>query len=161
MSAYGPKRTSVVAPHMSAFGGKADMALCENPLSRSLLGVKRTWLFAAHMSAYDPKRTSTAPHRLPEKRAHREQIRLTSLGLFKATQIWTLHRTQRAINAGIGGVGRSTTRWQTRSLRVHRARNCSNACSRLTAYPRSLNHGGLRSLAMITQNQGASIGACG
>ena len=25
MSAYGPKRTSLVAPHMSAFGGKADM----------------------------------------------------------------------------------------------------------------------------------------
>jgi type II secretory pathway component PulL len=27
------------------------------PLSRSLLGVKRTWLVAAHMSACDPKRT--------------------------------------------------------------------------------------------------------
>jgi len=26
MSAIGPKRTSLVAPHMSAFGGKADMA---------------------------------------------------------------------------------------------------------------------------------------
>jgi len=26
MSAIGPKRTSVVAPHMSAFGGKADNA---------------------------------------------------------------------------------------------------------------------------------------
>jgi hypothetical protein len=25
MSAIGPKRTSLVAPHMSAFGGKADM----------------------------------------------------------------------------------------------------------------------------------------
>src|SRR5215470_929608 len=25
MSAFGPKRTSPVAPHMSAFGGKADM----------------------------------------------------------------------------------------------------------------------------------------
>ena len=34
------------------------MTFCENPLSRSLLGVKRTWPFAAHMSAYDPKRTS-------------------------------------------------------------------------------------------------------
>src|SRR5262245_53253067 len=34
------------------------MALCENPLLRSLLGVKRTCLFAAHMSAFDPKRTS-------------------------------------------------------------------------------------------------------
>jgi hypothetical protein len=27
MSAYGPKRTSLVAPHMSAFGGKADMEM--------------------------------------------------------------------------------------------------------------------------------------
>jgi hypothetical protein len=41
---------------MSAFGGKADMTLCENPLSRSLLGVKRTWVGAPHMSAFDPKR---------------------------------------------------------------------------------------------------------
>jgi hypothetical protein len=37
--------------------GKADMTFCGNPLSRSLLGVKRTWLVAAHMSAFDPKRT--------------------------------------------------------------------------------------------------------
>jgi hypothetical protein len=45
------------------------------------------------MSAFDPKRTSTVPHGLPEKTraAHREQIRLTSLGLFKATQICALH----------------------------------------------------------------------
>jgi ABC-type uncharacterized transport system substrate-binding protein len=28
MSAIGPKPTSQVAPHMSAFGGKADMAYC-------------------------------------------------------------------------------------------------------------------------------------
>ena len=34
------------APHMSAFGGKADMAFAGSPLSRSLLGVKRTCLFA-------------------------------------------------------------------------------------------------------------------
>jgi len=27
-SAFGPKRTSLVAPHMSAFGGKADMPFC-------------------------------------------------------------------------------------------------------------------------------------
>jgi hypothetical protein len=57
MSAFGPKQTSLVAPHMSAFGGEADMTLRGNPLLRSLLGVKRTWLFALHMSAYDPKRT--------------------------------------------------------------------------------------------------------
>jgi hypothetical protein len=29
MSAIGPKRTSVVAPHMSAFGGKADVTVCQ------------------------------------------------------------------------------------------------------------------------------------
>ena len=33
------------------------MTFCGSPLSRSLLGVKRTWLIAAHMSANDPKRT--------------------------------------------------------------------------------------------------------
>jgi len=33
------------------------MAVCENPLLRSLLGVKRTWVGAPHMSAFDPKRT--------------------------------------------------------------------------------------------------------
>src|SRR4030095_14838229 len=58
MSAFGPKRTSVAASHMSALGGKADMACCGNSLSRSLLGVKRTWAVAPHMSAFDPKRTS-------------------------------------------------------------------------------------------------------
>jgi hypothetical protein len=57
MSAIGPQRTSLFAPHMSAFGVKADMADCGSPLSRSLLGVKRTWPVALHMSAYDPKRT--------------------------------------------------------------------------------------------------------
>jgi hypothetical protein len=57
---------------MSAFGGKADMTLCGNPLSRSLLGAKRTWLFAAQMSAYDPKRTSASKRpywRIPSFRA--------------------------------------------------------------------------------------------
>jgi hypothetical protein len=28
-----------------------------NPLSRSLLGAKRTWVGALHMSAFDPRRT--------------------------------------------------------------------------------------------------------
>jgi hypothetical protein len=32
----------LIALHVSAFGGKADMTLCGNLLSRSLLGVKRT-----------------------------------------------------------------------------------------------------------------------
>jgi hypothetical protein len=63
MSAIGPKRTLLIAPHMSAFGGKADMTFCGNPLSRSLFGAKRTCLLALQMSACDPKRTSVvAPH---------------------------------------------------------------------------------------------------
>ena len=45
------------ALHMSAFEGKADMTVCGNPLSRSLLGAKRTSHFASQMSAFDPKRT--------------------------------------------------------------------------------------------------------
>jgi hypothetical protein len=48
-------------PHTAArkspfrFWRKADMRRTQ---SMSQLGVKRTWLVAAHMSAYDPKRTS-------------------------------------------------------------------------------------------------------
>src|SRR5262245_40927331 len=57
MSAIGPKRTWLSAPHMSAFGGKADMTVCGCLLSRSLLGLKRTWALALHTSAFDPKRT--------------------------------------------------------------------------------------------------------
>ena len=45
-----------IAVWMSAFGGKADMTFCGSPLLRSLLGVKRTSLFAAQISAFDPKR---------------------------------------------------------------------------------------------------------
>jgi hypothetical protein len=57
MSAFGLKQTSTSAPHMSAFGGKADMMFCGCPLLRSLLGAKQTLLVAAQMSAFDPKRT--------------------------------------------------------------------------------------------------------
>src|SRR5215475_9154332 len=64
MSAIGPKQTSPSALHMSAFGAKADMAFCGISLSRSLLGVKRTWAVAPHMSDYDPKQTSPAPSRI-------------------------------------------------------------------------------------------------
>ena len=59
MSAIGPKQTWAIALQMSAFGGKADMTVCGNSLSRSLLGAKRTWPIAPHMSANDPKRTFT------------------------------------------------------------------------------------------------------
>ena len=64
---------------MSAFGAKADMAVCENPLLRSLLGVKRTCVFAAHMSAFDPKRIS------PPSRAAPESNTMTLLGARGAT----------------------------------------------------------------------------
>src|SRR5262245_19314352 len=88
-------------------------------------------LCTAHI-AFLPKADINCP-----SRAHREQIRLMSFGLFKATQIWALHRTQRVINAGIGGDGSSAMRWQTRSSRDHCVRNCAISCSRLTEYPRS------------------------
>src|SRR5215475_8284014 len=42
MSAFGPKQTCACAPHMSAFGCKADMTVCGCLLSRSLLGVRHT-----------------------------------------------------------------------------------------------------------------------
>src|SRR4029453_14941348 len=72
MSAIGPKQTSLVALHMSAFGSKADMAFCGISLSRSLLGVKRTWLVAAHMSAYDPKRTYQRSQSRGSPKRHRQ-----------------------------------------------------------------------------------------
>ena len=59
MSAFGTKRTYRVAPHMSAFGGKADMP------------------FALQMSAIDPQRNISID-RFVDKRRHpkkaREQI---------------------------------------------------------------------------------------
>ena len=67
-SAIGPKQTSASAPHMSAFGGKADMAYCGKSLSQSLLGVKRTWPIAVQMSAFDPKRKSQPPGETPAER---------------------------------------------------------------------------------------------
>jgi len=42
MSASGPKRKWVGAPHRSAFRCKADMTFSGGPLSRSLYGAKQT-----------------------------------------------------------------------------------------------------------------------
>src|SRR5262249_37190099 len=55
---------------MSAFGGKADMTGCRCPLSRSLLGVKRTSSVALHMSAPDPKRIFNIQAALSVGRRH-------------------------------------------------------------------------------------------
>jgi hypothetical protein len=43
------------------FGCNADIVFCGISLSRSLLGVKRTWVTALQMSAFDPKRTLAGP----------------------------------------------------------------------------------------------------
>ena len=50
MSAIGPKQTSLIARHLSAFGGKADTAYC-----------------GANVCFFDPKRIywTTRPTRLP------------------------------------------------------------------------------------------------
>ena len=57
-SAIGPKRTSLVAPHTSAFGGKADMTICGMSAFAVAFGGKADIRVALHMSAFDPKRTS-------------------------------------------------------------------------------------------------------
>jgi hypothetical protein len=48
MSAIGPKRTSLVAPHMFAFGGNADMTLVTSDLNGDFDG--QTNAFAAPWS---------------------------------------------------------------------------------------------------------------
>jgi hypothetical protein len=75
MSAIGTKRMSLVAPHMSAFGGKADMTKRKYPLLQSQLGEKRTCLVARQMSAYDPKRT-LADHAAAPFQAVRHALRI-------------------------------------------------------------------------------------
>jgi hypothetical protein len=58
MSAIGPKQTSLVALHMSAFGGKADMAIATMSAFAVAIGGKADMAIAVQNSAYDPKRTS-------------------------------------------------------------------------------------------------------
>ena len=85
MSAFGTKRTSPsCGPHMSAFGGKADIC------------------FAPHMSAFDPKRTSTA--RDPFRSASLSRYRLRSTKLTrKGTRVMRPRATEYcAWNPGFG-----------------------------------------------------------
>ena len=54
MSAIGTKRTSLVAPHMSAFGGKADMTVC---IANVCFGPKRTlWALRSLVALWVPSR---------------------------------------------------------------------------------------------------------
>src|SRR5262249_24361966 len=60
---------------MSAFGDKADMTVCGSPLSRSLLGLKRTSPIAPHMSAIDPKRTFVSVDRRRARPPSEDQLK--------------------------------------------------------------------------------------
>jgi hypothetical protein len=50
--AFGPKRTLLVASHMSAFGGKADMTICGNSLSRVAIESKADMPFCTAYVCY-------------------------------------------------------------------------------------------------------------
>src|SRR5262245_27665513 len=98
MSAFGPKRTSVFALHMSAFGGKADMAFCGCLLSRSLLGVKRTCTLltqSGHPNVQGLLRSEYAyrcSHRGPNDEAAREWVRYYVDALVSSSRNHWLHR---------------------------------------------------------------------
>jgi hypothetical protein len=68
MSAIGPKRTSLVAPHMSALGGKADIGRCRQPR-------KHVSIFSIDYHV-DPLRQSiadTVPHSLDASVARQDR----------------------------------------------------------------------------------------
>jgi hypothetical protein len=56
-SRFFPLVDNLVASSNVRFWGQSGHGLCGISLSRSLLAIKRTCLFALHMSAFDPKRT--------------------------------------------------------------------------------------------------------
>src|SRR5262245_55553413 len=77
---------------MSAFEGKADMAFRESPLSRSLLGVRRTCRFAAQLAAFDPTLTLAVLIRpLPARSV--EAIRCPVLTLRGCNEAARVHRS--------------------------------------------------------------------
>jgi len=72
MSAIGPKQTSAIAPHMSAFGGKADMPKNNR---RRYWGVKRISL-SGEMSAFHPKRAQAESCATARVREHAPRRKL-------------------------------------------------------------------------------------
>jgi hypothetical protein len=67
MSAIGPKRTSLVAPHMSAFGGKADIDfaaqnVCETSESRGVKIHLREWSSEVRISEVTCRHEDEAEH---------------------------------------------------------------------------------------------------
>ena len=104
---------------MSAFGGKADITVCGNPLSRSLLGVKRTWPFALHMSAFDavdgaPSAASKCYRVVALKRARLKEVRPGNEAAFEILK--ELARTRRR-NADKVDLGIGRTRLGQRTLK--------------------------------------------
>jgi hypothetical protein len=61
MSASGPKQTWMNAPHMSAFGGKADMTICGMSAFAVAIGGKADMTCCAAYIGFDPKRTFRLP----------------------------------------------------------------------------------------------------
>jgi len=55
MSAFGPKRTSLVALHMSAIGGKADMPLAVGCLSSVVFDARVSGMIRLHRLTAKPK----------------------------------------------------------------------------------------------------------
>src|SRR5262249_46817277 len=82
MSAIGPKRTSLVAPHMSALEGKADMAVCERSAFAVAIGGKADMsLCAAHVrvAAVRARHSHKARRRLgPDTEIERARARTGS-----------------------------------------------------------------------------------
>jgi hypothetical protein len=90
---------------MSALGGKAD-TVCGNSLSRSLLGAKRTWLFAAQMYASDPKRTWITAKQPTGRRLRFDPDQCDDCSKAQSNAMQRLFKTIGAVGIVVGAVWR-------------------------------------------------------